>query len=640
MLIESHKKLFNTLSIMLITIAILFGSIYEICICKAVINKHSIQNGNSIKYDRMNIDTRVYAQETTIAKSADGSVDPNASVPKDTSKKISKDDYVEAIERIEGGSSFEKIIAKVLANLLGSLMSIIGNVGHLQTLDGIVFNTGMWVDGYTPLEQSDWNNINSWYTAMSALSAVLLMIAILTIFVKFVKAAGNMQYRNEAINSLKRLFASPLIIMITPMIIHALLYINNNMVSAFYSFVSTKNISLDSTLGTTTVLDSLELSSPLAGVLILGLFAFLTIKINIIFIIRNFNIIVYTIFTPFAATLWIIDENINGAKVWLGELISNIFMQMSYAFLFSIYLSFMGGKTWLTQLIWGNLIVALADVLRNMFQGKLTELSGLNETRAASNMIASSMGTMAGVSALFGTANAFKAQVPHKQKSEDAGQAQSAAAQPAAGFSANNNSARHSARYGTPAAYARRNAAYVKRNADANTANINSADTTNTNSFVHRSINTGNKIATATSIASKVAKGTFEVAAMPIAAASGNPNIVRGVVDLGKNVDNGVQTISGPAGRAVGAGVEGTKIGVNKGAEKIKGTKAGQKTQEFVNRAKDHVPEKVKTTANDVGAATKNVGKKVGKGLGTAATNTAKVLSGKDEDIDNILKYR
>ncbi|WP_076607114.1 hypothetical protein [Clostridium botulinum] len=62
-------------------------------------------------------------------------------------------------------------------------------------------------------------------------------------------------------------------------------------------------------------------------------------------------------------------------------MLSNIFMQSAYALLFSLYLVFVAKHSWAAQLIWAILIVTLADIVRNMLQGTLTKMAGMDENK-------------------------------------------------------------------------------------------------------------------------------------------------------------------------------------------------------------------------------------------------------------------
>ena len=82
------------------------------------------------------------------------------------------------------------------------------------------------------------------------------------------------------------------------------------------------------------------------------MFAYLFVKINIKFIIRQFTLIVFTIFTPIVAIFWIINKRTIASSIWFGQIVINAFMQFVYTFLFFIYLTFCSASAK------GNIIIA------------------------------------------------------------------------------------------------------------------------------------------------------------------------------------------------------------------------------------------------------------------------------------------
>lgn len=95
------------------------------------------------------------------------------------------------------------------------------------------------------------------------------------------------------------------------------------------------------------MLTSIKTGNAITTALVIAMFIYLFVKLNIKFIVRQFTIIIFTIFTPIAAGLWIINKNVTAASIWAGQIIMNIFMQFIYCFLFLIYLAFLPSRWWL-----------------------------------------------------------------------------------------------------------------------------------------------------------------------------------------------------------------------------------------------------------------------------------------------------
>ena len=127
------------------------------------------------------------------------------------------------------------------------------------------------------------------------------------------------------------------------------------------------------------MLTSIKTGNAITTALVIAMFIYLFVKLNIKFIIRQFTIIIFTIFTPVAVGLWIINRNVTAAMIWSGQIIMNIFMQFIYCFLFLIYLAFLpSGGGWAVSLIWAMMILPLADALQNCLQDLTSRIAGVD----------------------------------------------------------------------------------------------------------------------------------------------------------------------------------------------------------------------------------------------------------------------
>ena len=159
-----------------------------------------------------------------------------------------------------------------------------------------------------------------------------------------INAGMNTTRKNEVKENLMRLCFGGVAIALAPLFIRFLLYMNNSLV---YLLVTAANTgTLDATLGNS-MLTSIKTGNAISTALVIAMFIYLFVKLNIKFIVRQFTIIIFTIFTPIAAGLWIINKNVTAASIWAGQIIMNIFMQFIYCFLFLIYLAFLpSGGGW------------------------------------------------------------------------------------------------------------------------------------------------------------------------------------------------------------------------------------------------------------------------------------------------------
>ena len=72
--------------------------------------------------------------------------------------------------------------------------------------------------------------------------------------------------------------------------------------------------SLEGFLGNN-MLSSIRTGNAITTALVIAMFIYLFVKLNIKFIVRQFTIIIFTVFTPIACGLWIINKNVTAASI-------------------------------------------------------------------------------------------------------------------------------------------------------------------------------------------------------------------------------------------------------------------------------------------------------------------------------------
>ena len=125
------------------------------------------------------------------------------------------------------------------------------------------------------------------------------------------------------------------------------------------------------------------------------MFIYLFINLNIQFIVRQFVLIIFTVFTPVALSIWIVNRNATAISIWAGQIITNVFMQFIYCFLFLMYLTFLpSGGGWAVSLIWAMMILPLASTIQNSLQDLTSRICGIDTNAQATQAFA--MGGVAG----------------------------------------------------------------------------------------------------------------------------------------------------------------------------------------------------------------------------------------------------
>lgn len=309
----------------------------------------------------------------------------------------------------EDGSLFEKIIAECIAGIAQSVLYLTTDsdleVGF-KDYDELIFNrtflgiTNEEVSNLAPFDEALWTKTMRWYRIFGILATSLILIGVIVLSYNVTMAGINTAKKNEAKESLMRLFFGGVAIALAPMFIKFLLFLNNSLIKLLLLNV---NGSLNGVLGNN-MLKSIRTGNAIVTALVIAMFIYLFVKINIKFIVRQFTLIIFIIFTPIACGLWIINKNVTAASIWAGQIIINIFMQFIYCFLFLVYLEFLpsaGG--WAISLIWAMMLLPLADALQNCLQNLTSRIAGLDNETMSNKVVG--MGAMLGFSA-----NAIKQQ--------------------------------------------------------------------------------------------------------------------------------------------------------------------------------------------------------------------------------------
>jgi hypothetical protein len=107
-------------------------------------------------------------------------------------------------------------------------------------------------------------------------------------------AGTNTAKRNEAKDSLLRLLFGGVAIALAPIFIRFLLFLNNSFINVL---LNASNGGLDDLLGNQ-MISNVRTGNAIVTALVISMFVYLFVKLNIKFIIREFTIIVFVIFTP------------------------------------------------------------------------------------------------------------------------------------------------------------------------------------------------------------------------------------------------------------------------------------------------------------------------------------------------------
>lgn len=236
----------------------------------------------------------------------------------------------------------------------------------------------------SPFTVEQWNSMMNWYKIMAGIAGSLILIAVVIVSYKFIIGGYSIEKRSEAKDSLMRLFFGAVSITLAPLFVKFLLLLNNNLV---HMIVGYSNGTLDTLLGNS-VVSNIQTGNAIATAIVIALFAYLFFKLNVKFIIRQFTILIFTLFTPIISIMWMINKRTIGAAIWFGQILINVFMQFIYAFLFLVYMEFLpqsGG--WATSILWAMMILPIADTLQNTLQNLVSRIAGIQNDELANRGI-------------------------------------------------------------------------------------------------------------------------------------------------------------------------------------------------------------------------------------------------------------
>ena len=162
-----------------------------------------------------------------------------------------------------------------------------------------------------------WDLMISWYWKIASIIGGPILIAIVVLAWKMIVAGISPEKRNDVKDSITRLLFGAASIGFAPIFVKLMLLLNNSLVKLL---VGTTHGSLDDLLGNS-LLNNINTGNAIATAIVIAMFAYLFVKINVKFIIRQFTLIVFTIFTPIVAVFWIINKKTIAASIWFGQFI-------------------------------------------------------------------------------------------------------------------------------------------------------------------------------------------------------------------------------------------------------------------------------------------------------------------------------
>jgi len=320
---------------------------------------------------------------------------------------------IKDVFRGEPGNLLERTLAYLIGGIAAALMGLVQWLTGMDSMFGVIYTDKVNdIDPFTPQQLQV---MNYWYQALIFIGVIILFIALLFVVFEMIFAGYSPKHKDEVKERIERIFFVGIIIAVTPIAFRLLLYINNALTHYLYSLLKLPG-NVNDLFSPTVVFANIHTGNVLFTAIGMLLLAYINFYIVMIFTVRKFVMMIFYIFTPIAATLWSLKKDITAARIWLGELLTNIFTQFFYALVFTIYFSAtgtmnVGGNTVhisksIEALLWLYVLIPTAEALRNSLQGYFTRLAGINE-----GGIAHHLALMFGASSAVTAVSTFAAQV-------------------------------------------------------------------------------------------------------------------------------------------------------------------------------------------------------------------------------------
>lgn len=242
----------------------------------------------------------------------------------------------------DAGGPFSQVFAGLINDLTDTI-SLAADALGFEDVDKTIFNAGLTDDqkNLAPFgQQQMWDDAWKWYEGIASGVFVLILIAICITAFKFIASPFNKHIKEDAVESMWRWLLSVLIVAGAPLLYYVLIRINNGLIDLFVGVAKSVRPGVD-------LQSYFDISS---GTIVTGnviytavvrlMFSGVRLWLGVLFEVRKLVLLVIFIFTPLMAILWALNKNINAAGIWIGEVVSNIFMQCSYAFVFLILMTF------------------------------------------------------------------------------------------------------------------------------------------------------------------------------------------------------------------------------------------------------------------------------------------------------------
>lgn len=221
-----------------------------------------------------------------------------------------------------------------------------------------------------PFEEQEWTMYMFGYQMLSILAVAFVAIAIVKNIVMILIGAGDAEKMTLVKQDFLRVFIAIMAVIFVPYCVRLMLTIVNNLVLLLPVSANAFNLDFKQ-------YNDLE---PICNLI----YYIIEIKVYLAFVVRKVMIAFLLIATPVIFGIWAISDKFRSFNLWLGEMMTNIFMQFTYGFAFFFLVMVISNtKNPIVLLMMLSMLMKLADFVKDSLQGLFNQWGGINETGIA-----------------------------------------------------------------------------------------------------------------------------------------------------------------------------------------------------------------------------------------------------------------
>lgn len=254
-----------------------------------------------------------------------------------------------------------------------------------------------------PLSEKEWNICMSVYYSLLALAIPFIIVMVGKTGIMYIYNSTSTAKLEEVKEDIKRWVFVIILLAVSFVFVEIFFKFIAAVSDMFYTKFSS-TIKSSPIMGASKSWDSLKSGSLIITAILKFLYCGLYLKINAAFIARKWVLIIMLSLSPIIFCLWGINKKVQLFDIWIGEIITNAVMGLTYGIVFTIISMFIVNGTNIIMLIIGmKMAVQLAETLRNGLQGFFTRMAGINEVKAGMTGLGAASGIVAGAFNVFKT---------------------------------------------------------------------------------------------------------------------------------------------------------------------------------------------------------------------------------------------